>query len=525
MRRRLAIIILDGLDIDVLRGLSSHNILRLYNERYSNILTCSTFPHTCPSDNCIFSGRKDVFYFWIKHKKIGDIWIDPASVFNREREEITDKDVRLLNRKDFPYPYLWDIAEYAGLNVEVVQVPIMLPPYSFNAHRETKDWFPHTEDMIRRCHRDKAEITMESLQMMADGKLDLFITSFPYMDKILHGIAEGVVSGSFLEPEAKFIDEMMGEIDEFCMENDITYAFFGDHGSPVRPGEPRFNRLWGKNIICVVHRQHSIIVSNYANPPGYTEDLFNWFLKILEIPKIFVQSMDRITVPLITSKTNGEKVLAGDLFELKIKKSLGIIEQAINKWYPKMGVVWSTGKDSMVMLFLARQLKPDVKVLFGDTGVHFQETYDFRDRITEEWNLNIINMVPDVEYEEVKGNRERCCHNLKTLPALKTIRELGLKAVLVGIRWSEHPVRSQEDYFSKRKNHFRVHPMLHWTEKEIWRFIKSHNIPYNPLYDKGFRSIGCAPCTIPASPEAEERAGRARDKEEIMKRLRALGYW
>ena len=80
-------------------------------------------------------------------------------------------------------------------------------------------------------------------------------------------------------------------------------------------------------------------------------------------------------------------------------------------------------------------------------------------------------------------------------------------------------------------HHMRVHPMLHWSERQIWQYIKTNNVPYNPLYDRVehgnlvIRSIGCWPCTTPMpKDQIEERAGRALDKEQLMEDLRALGY-
>lgn len=226
----------------------------------------------------------------------------------------------------------------------------------------------------------------------------------------------------------------------------------------------------------------------------------------------------------LEQKTKG---LAKGVDEWIVRRSLEVLDRAFSR-FERIGVAWSTGKDSTVNLFLTRRFDRNIPVLFGDTGVHFEETYQHRDRIAREWNLNLINMIPDVDYREVMGDRERCCHALKTLPALKTLKELGLDAIVVGVRWSEHQARAKEEYFSKREQvypHYRVHPILHWTEEDVWNFTRGHNLPYNPLYSRGFRSIGCAPCTKPAPPDALERAGRAQDKEEIMDRLRALGYW
>jgi phosphoadenosine phosphosulfate reductase len=115
---------------------------------------------------------------------------------------------------------------------------------------------------------------------------------------------------------------------------------------------------------------------------------------------------------------------------------------------------------------------------------------------------------------------------LKIESIKKAIRENNLHALIVGIRWDEHEARSNEKYFSKREDHIRVHPILHFTETDIWNYIRTFNVPYNPLYDKGFRSLGEKGFTKPVlNPNAPERSGRERDKEEIMKRLRALGYF
>jgi phosphoadenosine phosphosulfate reductase len=97
---------------------------------------------------------------------------------------------------------------------------------------------------------------------------------------------------------------------------------------------------------------------------------------------------------------------------------------------------------------------------------------------------------------------------------------------MVGIRWDEHPARSSETYFSPREDHMRVHPILHFTEKDVWSYIRRNNVPYNPLYDKGYRSLGAKIDTEPvADPDAPERAGREKEKEKIMERLRELGYF
>jgi 3'-phosphoadenosine 5'-phosphosulfate sulfotransferase (PAPS reductase)/FAD synthetase len=216
------------------------------------------------------------------------------------------------------------------------------------------------------------------------------------------------------------------------------------------------------------------------------------------------------------------------LLEPKIKKSTEILKGAFDK-FKNVGIVWSTGKDSTTTLFLAKELKPNILVLFGDTTRHFQETYDFRGKVVKKWNLNLVNVLPEVNYEEVKGDRTTCCRALKTKSVLGKIENLHLDAVITAVRWDENPAKLNEDYISQREEgdtykHHRIHPLLHWTETDVWNFIKMSKIPYNPLYNKGFLSIECEVCPTPIQKAEPAKVGRERDREKIMKRLRALGY-
>jgi len=230
---------------------------------------------------------------------------------------------------------------------------------------------------------------------------------------------------------------------------------------------------------------------------------------------------DEITITL--EKPESEMTL-----DEKVEKSKEIIEKAIEHWKPHIGIAFSGGKDSLTILSLIREIygQVPIPVMYNDTGVHFQETYDYRDWLKEEWNLDLVMAQPRKTYEEVKGKRERCCYWLKIEPSERTMEEQGWKACFVGIRHDEHVARSREKYISERENGiYRVHPLLHWKEDDIWAYIRSRNLPYNPLYDRGFRSIGCEPCTVPTFEEGAERSGRDQDKEEVMERLRGWGYW
>ena len=256
-------------------------------------------------------------------------------------------------------------------------------------------------------------------------------------------------------------------------------------------------------------------------------------------------------------------------------KSVYIIREAYKK-FNKMAMLWSVGKDSTTMIQLARKAffgKIPFPVVYIDTGKHFQEMYDFRDKCVEDWNLNLIK-ADNIKKAENEGigpkSKITCCDTRKTQALKKTIKEHGFEALLLGIRRDEHGIRAKERVFSPRnkdfrwdykqqapelwdqyksqkqdEQHLRVHPILHWTEIDVWEYIKRENLPVNPLYfaknGKRFRSLGCKPCTTPMKSNADtidkiikevkeseisERSGRAQDKEDdnAMQQLRALGY-
>jgi phosphoadenosine phosphosulfate reductase len=216
----------------------------------------------------------------------------------------------------------------------------------------------------------------------------------------------------------------------------------------------------------------------------------------------------------------------------KIKKSKEILQEALNRFPNKIGLAWTGGKDSTTTLHLLRDLcggKVTIPVLNIDTSAKFKEIYEFRDRIAQEWGLNLLIRRNDEALKTIKiaENKEECCLKLKAEVIAQAITENGWQALITGMRWDEQPDREQEKYFSPRSNpdHMRVHPILHFTEMDIWQYQKDFNVPFCSLYLRGYRSLGCEPCTKLGIAGEPERAGRDQTKEEIMKRLRAMGYF
>jgi len=248
-----------------------------------------------------------------------------------------------------------------------------------------------------------------------------------------------------------------------------------------------------------------------------------------------------------------------------------VVEDALNQ-FERPVVMWTAGKDSTLTLAFVRSTcdelgLPYPPILFIDHGTHFDETWKLFDQVVAEWKLQSIvarnegilsahpapgspisvdSLSPE-NREEVRrtGYRERTFpfalgnlvanHLLKTVPMNDAIRAHGFDCVVTGIRWDEDEARSRERFVSPRSDppHVRVHPILHFAEREVWAETLRLGLPRHPLYDRGFRSfdgkfdsrkVGEAPAWEQDLDNTPERAGRAQDKEQIMERLRELGY-
>lgn len=265
----------------------------------------------------------------------------------------------------------------------------------------------------------------------------------------------------------------------------------------------------------------------------------------------------------------------GDYLDFLESKSIYIVREGYSR-FRRIALLWSIGKDSTALLWIARKAflgRLPFPVIHIDTSYKFPEIYEFRDRCAKTWGLNLL-ISRNKEALASGMNKDRgvlaCCGALKTDGLKLAIRDFGLEALYLAIRRDEHGVRAKERYFSRRDEHFnwnyrnqaaelwdlfgsrldtrehyRVHPMLHWTELDIWRYVERERIPMVSLYfaknGRRYRSIGCAPCCAPVASNADtipkivrelertrtaERSGRAQDKEDAftMQKLRSLGY-
>lgn len=197
-------------------------------------------------------------------------------------------------------------------------------------------------------------------------------------------------------------------------------------------------------------------------------------------------------------------------------------------------VAWTGGKDSTVVLFIWKALLDHGGIgpacaINLDTGCKFPEVMAFRDRLTAEWNVDLHVARPAVALENYPLAQDvvACCRDLKVEPLKAAIRETGATHLITGIRRDEHPDRSDRLVMEERTgpDHVMVNPILDWTETDIWAFHARFSLPHCELYDLGYRSLGCQPCTARPGAGEGERAGRDQAKERSMKTLTSLGYF
>jgi phosphoadenosine phosphosulfate reductase len=175
--------------------------------------------------------------------------------------------------------------------------------------------------------------------------------------------------------------------------------------------------------------------------------------------------------------------------------------------------------EDMVALHLVRERLPDVPVLFLETGYHFAEVYEYRDAMTARYGLNLVNVMPEHTVAEQEAQfgilyqtqPDQCCKFRKVGPLFKALQNYDVW--FTGLRRVQSPTRANLQVFDTfplptGKQLSKVSLLAEWSDKEVWEFAKQQDIPLLPLYQDGYTSIGCEPCTaLPADP-GNARSGR-----------------
>jgi phosphoadenosine phosphosulfate reductase len=202
--------------------------------------------------------------------------------------------------------------------------------------------------------------------------------------------------------------------------------------------------------------------------------------------------------------------------EFETKSPQEILEWAIREYGDDIAMSCSFQTQSMPLLHMASRIKPDIRVFFIDTGYHFWETLIFCVRVASEWNLNVIDLHRDPRWNEfVRGNLRNlpvddpnlCCYIHKVQPMQRAVNSVWVW--ISGIRRDQTENRAHAQILELQDDGLiKVNPMLNWTKADVARYSEEHNLPKHPLLEKGYRSIGCAPCTVAVGMGDSERAGR-----------------
>jgi phosphoadenosine phosphosulfate reductase len=202
---------------------------------------------------------------------------------------------------------------------------------------------------------------------------------------------------------------------------------------------------------------------------------------------------------------------------LEDKSPQTILRWAVETFYPRLTMATAFGAEGCCIIHMLAEIQPKVRIFNLETGYQFPETLELRERIKDRYGIEVEYVCPELtvrEYEEEHGGPlytirpDQCCYDRKVLPLRRAVA--GYDAWISAIRADQTKDRAKADViqWDAKFNLVKVNPLLGWNKKDVWRFIHEHDVPYNPLHDRNYPSIGCWPCTRPVADGEDERAGR-----------------
>jgi phosphoadenosine phosphosulfate reductase len=194
-----------------------------------------------------------------------------------------------------------------------------------------------------------------------------------------------------------------------------------------------------------------------------------------------------------------------------------LLRWAVETFHPRLTMATAFGAEGCCLIHMLAEIEPNVRIFNLDTGYQFPETLELRERLRERYGVEVEFIRPELsvrEYEEEHGGPlyvhrpDQCCHDRKILPLRRAVA--GYDAWISAIRGDQtaHRAVAGVVQWDAKFALMKINPLLRWTRKDVWNFIARHDVPYNPLHDRHYPSIGCWPCTRPVADGDEERAGR-----------------
>jgi phosphoadenosine phosphosulfate reductase len=219
----------------------------------------------------------------------------------------------------------------------------------------------------------------------------------------------------------------------------------------------------------------------------------------------------------MSSENFSQEQIAAASARLDGKSPQEILQWAVATFYPRLTMATAFGAEGCCLIHMLADIEPGVRIFNLETGYQFPETLALRERIKSRYGIEVEFIKPEMsvaEYEEEHGGPlyvhrpDQCCYDRKVLPLRQAV--VGYDAWISAIRRDQTGARARADVvgWDAKFSLVKINPLLTWTKKDIWTFIHKYDVPYNPLHDQGYPSIGCWPCTRPIADGEEERAGR-----------------
>ncbi|WP_126428064.1 phosphoadenylyl-sulfate reductase [Brevibacillus marinus] len=204
-------------------------------------------------------------------------------------------------------------------------------------------------------------------------------------------------------------------------------------------------------------------------------------------------------------------------YRLESKRPEEILAWAVETFGERIVLASSFGAEDVVLIDMLHRVAPQTPIFYLDTNKHFRETYETRDRLAQRYGKAFIQVLPKLTLEEQaerygdelwKRDPNLCCNLRKVEPLGEILSHY--QAWITGIRRDQAPTRAnaQKIEWDGKFQLVKFNPLASWTADEVWAYIREHDVPYNPLHDQHYPSIGCAVCTRPVRPGEDPRAGR-----------------
>jgi phosphoadenosine phosphosulfate reductase len=194
-----------------------------------------------------------------------------------------------------------------------------------------------------------------------------------------------------------------------------------------------------------------------------------------------------------------------------------ILEWAVDRFAPGLVMTSNFGAEGVVVIDKLSRVAPQTPIVYLDTGFQFAETDQLKEKLRERYHLNIVEQRAElsvVEQDRLHGEKlyerdpDQCCRIRKVEPLRKALE--GYDAWVAALRRDQSPTRANIGVVEWNPRHhlIKVNPLAAWTRRDVWDYIVRHELPYNALYDDGYMSVGCAPCTRRVALGSHERSGR-----------------